>query len=357
MTVPFAINGLGRIGRAVLRIAAARDDVELVAANDLVPPEVLARLVRRDTVHGPFAGSVEAAEGALVVDGRRVPLTAVPEPAAIPWEASGARVVVEATGAVVTREQAEGHLRGPVERVVWSANRESADVTLCLGINDGDYDPDRHRVVSNASCTTNCLAPLARVLDDGWGIERAMMTTVHSYTGNQRLLDAPHTDARRSRAAAQNIVPTSTTAPRALGRVLPGLAGRVEGMAVRVPTPAVAMLELVAHLARAAVAEAVRDALRRAAAEGPLAGVLAATDEELVSSDVVGSPFSAVVDLPLVAVAGGRLARVVAWYDNEWGYATRLVELVARLGSAPGSPGPAHPDPAHPDPMSEEPDR
>jgi len=343
MTVPFAINGLGRVGRAVVRIAAARGDVELVAANDLVPPEVLARLLRRDTVHGPFAGTVTAEDGALVVDGRRVPLTARAEPAEIPWEGTGARIVVEATGAVDSRAAAAGHLRGEVERVVWSANREAADVTLCLGINDGDYDPARHRVVSNSSCTTNCLAPLARVLDDGWGVERAMMSTVHAYTVNQRLLDLPHADPRRARAAAQNVVPTSTTAPRALGRVLPGLAGRVEGMAVRVPTPAVAMLDLVAHLARDADAEAVREGLRRAAAEGPLAGVLAVTDEELVSSDFVGSPHSAVVDLPLVAVAGGRLARVVAWYDNEWGYATRLVELVARLGGAASAPAP--PDP------------
>jgi glyceraldehyde 3-phosphate dehydrogenase len=331
MSVPFAINGLGRIGRALLRIAARRDDLTLVAANDLVPVEVLARLVARDTVHGPFAGSVRADGDALVVDGRRVPVSAAAEPAAVPWQGTGARVVVEATGAFLGRAAAAGHLRGPVERVVLAANSDDADLTLCLGINEGDFDPARHRVVSNASCTTNCLAPLARVLDDACGLERALMTTVHSYTVNQRLLDLPHPDARRSRAAGLNMVPTATTAPGALGRVLPALAGRVAGLAVRVPTPAVAMLDLAAQVRRPCDAEAVRRAFREAAA-GPLAGILGAVDEELVSSDFVGNPLSAVVDLPLVQVADRHLVRVVAWYDNEWGYTTRLAELVARLG-------------------------
>jgi len=331
MTVPFAINGLGRIGRALLRIAAVRDDVELVAVNDLVSVEVLARLVARDTVHGPFAGSVAATDRALVVDGRRVPVFTAAEPSAVPWEETGARVVVEATGAFLGRPAAAGHLRGPVERVVLAANSDDADVTLCLGLNEADYDPARHRVISNASCTTNCLAPVARVLDQAFGLERALMSTVHSYTVNQRLLDLPHADARRSRAAALNTIPTATTAPSALGRVLPGLAGRVAGMAVRVPTPAVAMLDLVAQVRRPADPEAVRSAFRAAAA-GPLAGILGTEDEELVSSDFVGSPLSAVVDLPLVQVADRHLVRAVAWYDNEWGYTTRLADLVALLG-------------------------
>jgi glyceraldehyde 3-phosphate dehydrogenase len=333
MTVPFAINGLGRIGRALVRIAAGRDDLLLVAVNDLADPAALARLVQRDTVHGPFAGRVETDGGALVIDGRRVPLFCQPDPSRVPWGGTGARVVVEATGALLARDRAAGHLRDGVERVVVSANAPEADVTICQGINDADYDPARHRVVSNASCTTNCLAPLLAVLDAGWGVERALMTTIHSYTLNQRLLDAPHDDPRRARAAALNTVPTATTAPRAVGEVLPALAGRVEGLAVRVPTPAVAMLDLSAALAAEATAEAVRRAFRAAAAEGPLAGVLAVSDEELVSSDFVGSPFSAVVDMPLVQVAGGRLVRVVAWYDNEWGYATRLADLVARIGA------------------------
>ena len=330
MSVPFAINGLGRVGRALLRIAAARDDVRLVAANDLTPVPVLARLVARDSVRGPFAGTVEAADGGLVVDGRRVPVSAAAEPAGIGWRDGAPRVVVEATGAHGARAAA-GHLGGPVERVVIAANAEDADVTLCLGVNDGDYDPARHRVISNASCTTNCLAPLAAVLDRAFGIERGTMTAVHSYTVNQRLLDLAHADPRRQRAAALNLVPTATTAPRALGRVLPRLAGRVAGVAVRVPTPMGALLELVVHLARPTTADEVRDAFRAAAAAGPMAGVLGVAEEELVSSDFVGDPRSAVVDLPLVEVVDGRLARVAAWYDNEWGYASRLADLVARL--------------------------
>ncbi|HEX2252824.1 MAG TPA: glyceraldehyde 3-phosphate dehydrogenase NAD-binding domain-containing protein [Thermoanaerobaculia bacterium] len=348
MTVPFAINGLGRIGRALLRIAAARDDVEVVAVNELVPGEAVARLLARDTLRGPFpdpspgpggpsrpgASAVRAEDGALVIGSRRIPLSAASDPAACRWAGTGARVVVEATGAFLGREAAD-HLRGEVERVVLTANSEAADVTLCLGVNDGDYDPARHRLISNASCTTNCLAPLALVLDRAFGLEHALMTTVHGYTGNQRLLDAYHPEPRRARAAAANVVPVETTAPRALGRILPALAGRVEGLAVRVPTPVVAMLHLDAALAAEPAAGAVRDAFRAAAAGGfgaRLAAVLAVTDEELVGSDFVGSPWSAVVDLPLVQ-ATGNLVRVAAWYDNEWGYATRLADLVARLGA------------------------
>ncbi len=328
---PFAINGLGRIGRALARIAVGRDDLELVAVNDLVEPAVLARLLARDTVHGPFPGTVTAAEGALVIDGRRIPVYAAARPEDVPWEGCGARVVVEATGAFLGQAEAAGHLRGEVERVVLTANTDDADVLLCRGINDDAYDPARHRVISNSSCTTNCLAPLVRVLDERFGVRRALMSTTHSYTVNQRLLDLPHPDARRARAAAVNMIPTTTTAPRALDRLLPAVAGRVEGMALRVPTPAVALLDLAAELAAEADAAAVRDAYRAAAA-GDLAGILGTVDEELVSSDFIGSPLSAVVDLPLVQVADRRLARVVAWYDNEWGYASRLADLVARLG-------------------------
>jgi glyceraldehyde 3-phosphate dehydrogenase len=334
MSVPFAINGLGRVGRALLRIAHRRGDLEVAAVNDVVPAAALARLLARDTVHGPFPGEVAADGAELVVDGRRIPVSAAPRPAGCPWgEASPPpRVVVEATGRFLARADAAGHFGSPaVERVVLSANSADADVTLCLGVNDGDYDPARHRVISNASCTTNCMAPLLAVLDARYGVERALMSTVHSYTGNQRLLDAPHPEARRARAAAANVIPVGTTAPAALGRVLPALAGRVEGVSVRVPTPMGAMMELAVDLGRDADAEALRDAFREAAAGERQRGVLAVCEEELVSSDFVGSPFSAVVDLPLVAVAGRRLARVVAWYDNEWGYASRLADLIARL--------------------------
>ncbi|HYH45187.1 MAG TPA: type I glyceraldehyde-3-phosphate dehydrogenase [Thermoanaerobaculia bacterium] len=347
MPLRFAINGLGRVGRALLRIACSRPELELeiVAVNDLVSAEVLARLLARDTVHGPFAGRVEGAPGRLVIDGREIPVTAEPEPARIPWAAAGAEVVVEATGRFTRRAAAAGHLQAPVQApvqtpgttvrtVIVSANGEGLDATLCLGINEGDFRPGEHRVVSNASCTTNCLALVAKVLHDSFVVRRALMSTVHSYTENQRLLDLPHPDPRRGRAAALNMIPTSTTAAEALGLVLPQLAGRVAGFAVRVPTPAVAMLDLVAELARPASAGEVRQAFR-AAARGPLKGLLGAVDEELVSSDFVGDPRSAVVDLPLIqsvtGFGGGALVRVVAWYDNEWGYANRLADLLALL--------------------------
>lgn len=335
MPLRFAINGFGRVGRALLRIARDRSGpgLELVAVNDLVAPPVLARLLARDTVHGPFAGSVEAAPPGLLVDGRPLPVFAEPEPGRIPWEETGAEVVVEATGRFLRRDLAAAHLGGPVGTVVVSANGEGMDATFCLGVNcqEGDYDPREHRVFSNASCTTNCLALVAKVLHGRFGIRRALMSTVHPYTENQRLLDLAHPDPRRSRAAAANVIPTGTTAARALDTVLPELAGRVDGLAVRVPVPAVAMLDLVAEVERPADAEQVRRAFREAAA-GELAGLLGVAEEELVSSDFVGDPRSAVVDLPLTQVAGGHLVRVVAWYDNEWGYANRLADLLLLIG-------------------------
>jgi glyceraldehyde 3-phosphate dehydrogenase len=338
MTTPlrFGINGFGRIGRALLRAARGREEIELAAINDVVPAHVLARLLARDTVHGPFEGEVRAGEGALVIDGRRVPVCQHSDPSQVGWPDHGVSVVVEATGRFIGRAQAAAHLRGTVRRVVISANADPgdpADVTLALGINLGAgeevFDPGRHAVLSNASCTTNALALVARVLHERFGVRRALLSTVHSYTENQRLLDLPHPDPRRSRAAAVNIIPASTTAALSLGLLLPELEGRVAGFAVRVPTPVVAMLDLVADLEREAGAEAVRQAFR-AAAGGELAGWLGVTEEELVSSDFVNDPRSAVVDLPLVQVTGS-LARVVAWYDNEWGYAHRLADLLVRL--------------------------
>ena len=328
----FGINGLGRVGRALLRAARGRPGLKLAAVNDVVPDHVLARLLARDTVHGPFAGEVRSGEGGLAIDGRRVPVFQESDPARVDWAGEGVEVVVEATGRFIRRSQAASHLRGTVRRVVISANADPADpadVTVALGINEEALDPGRHAVISNASCTTNALALVAKVLHDRFGVRRALMSTVHSYTENQRLLDLPHPDPRRSRAAALNIIPTSTTAAEALGLLLPGLAGRVAGYAVRVPTPVVALLDLVAELEREATAEEIRRAFREAA-EGPLAGLLGATDEELVSADYVNDRRSAVVDLPLTQATGG-LARVVAWYDNEWGYAHRLADLLERL--------------------------
>jgi glyceraldehyde 3-phosphate dehydrogenase len=331
MPIRFGINGFGRIGRALLRAARGRGEIELAAVNDVGPAHVLARLLARDTVHGPFPGEVRAREGGLEIDGRFVPVFQRSDPAQIDWAGPGVSVVVEATGRFTGRSRAAAHLRGTVRRVVISANadpQDPADVTLALGINEDAFDPGRHAVLSNASCTTNALALVAKVLHDRFGLRRALMSTVHSYTENQRLLDLPHPDPRRSRAAAVNIVPTSTTAAEALGLLIPQLTGRVTGFAVRVPTPVVAMLDLVADLEREARPEEVRQAYRDAS--GALAGWLGATEEELVSSDFVNDPRSAVVDLPLVQ-ATGSLARVVAWYDNEWGYAHRLADLLERL--------------------------
>jgi glyceraldehyde 3-phosphate dehydrogenase len=327
----FAINGFGRIGRALLRIAWTRERLEVAAINDVVPVSQLAPLLARDSVHGPFGVPVAVQDGDLVVEGRRIPFFQEADPERVPW--MDVPIVVEATGRFLRRSRAAAHLRDGVRVVLLSANGdpvEPADATFCLGIGDLSWAPERQPVISNASCTTNCLALMAKVLHDAFGVRRALMSTVHSYTENQRLLDLPHPDPRRSRAAAVNIIPTSTTAARAVGLILPELAGRVDGFAVRVPTPAVALLDLVADLEREASAEAVRAAYRVAAAGG-MAGLLGVTEEELVSSDFVGDPRSAVVDLPLIQVVDGRMVRVVAWYDNEWGYANRLADLLERL--------------------------
>jgi glyceraldehyde 3-phosphate dehydrogenase len=347
MPFRFGINGFGRVGRALLRIAHGREELQLAAIaaiNDVVPAPVLARLLARDTVHGPFGGHVEAEDNALWIDGRRVPVFAEADPARVDWTGSGVEVVVEATGRFLGRRKAAAHLGGTVRRVVISANADPADpadVSVCLGVNLGlneeAFDPHRHSVISNASCTTNALALVAKVLHDRFGVRRALMSVVHSYTENQRLLDLPHSDPRRSRAAGLNIVPTSTTAPEALGLLIPELAGRVEGLAVRVPTPMVAMLDLVAELEREATAETVRQAFRDAAnPTGVMSGVLGISEEELVSSDFVNDPRSAVVDLPLVQIVDGGLVRVVAWYDNEWGYSHRLADLLSLLARRDG---------------------
>ena len=339
MSLRFGINGFGRIGRALLRAAWTRPEIEIAAVNDVVPAAQLARLLARDTVHGPFPCTVEAEGDALRIAGLQIPVLQEPDPERINWGRHSVAAVVEATGRLLCRSQAAAHLRDGVRGVIVSANSdpaEPADFTVCLGLNEEEWDPDRHPVTSNASCTTYCLALMAEVLHNAFGVRRALMSTVHSYTENQRLLDLPHPDPRRSRAAALNIVPTSTTAAHAAGLILPALAGRIEGFAVRVPTPAVAMLDLVADLEQEAPAEEVRRAFREAA-EGRLAGILGVTEEDLVSSDFVNDPRSAVVDLPLVQEVGGRLVRAVAWYDNEWGYAHRLVDLLVRLASRWGS--------------------
>ena len=333
-----AVNGLGRIGRALLRLAVQRGDFRVVAVNDLAPLAQLLPLVRRDSVHGVFPGTVEARGGTagepatLLLAGDEVRVSSERDPARIPWLDTAPEIVVEATGTMSRREQVAAHLRGDVAHVLMSANLADADLTVCLGVNDDRLDPASQRVISNASCTTNCMAPVALVLHRAFGLRRGLLTTVHSYTRGQELLDAPLADPRRARAAAINIVPTSTGAARAVGLVLPELAGRLDAQAVRVPVAAVSMVQFVLELETAPPLDAVADAFRAAAA-GPLSGILATSDEELVSSDFVGHSASAIVDLPLLQhVDGGRLLRVVAWYDNEWGYARRLADLIVRIG-------------------------
>lgn len=331
MALRFAINGLGRIGRALLRVAREREGLELVAINDLGSAARLAPLVARDTLHGRFAGEVAADDDALVLDGRRIPASREESVAAIDWGSADPEVVVDATGHCKTRELAAEHVRKGVRRVVVSANARGLDLTLCMGVNHDDYDPERHHLLSAASCTTNALVPLLAVLGRELGVEHALLNTVHSYNNDQRLLSFPHPDPRRAREAAVNMIPTTTSAVEAAIRILPELEGRLDGLAVRVPTANVSLIDLVATLREGPSVEALHDVFRRAEA-GELAGILGTSDEPLVSSDYMSDPRSAVVDLPLTQQVGRRLYRVVAWYDNEWGHASRLADVLEWIG-------------------------
>jgi glyceraldehyde 3-phosphate dehydrogenase len=326
------INGFGSIGRRFFRIAMGRPGMEIVAVNDLTSPATLAHLLKYDSTYGTLAADVEALEGAIRVQGRTVRILAERDPGALPWSSLGVEVVVESTGLFTQREKAAAHLNsGGAKKVVISAPAKGEDLTVVMGVNQDRYDPARHHVISNASCTTNGLAPVAKVLDDAFGIERGLMTTIHSYTNDQRILDLPHKDLRRARAAAVNIIPTTTGAARAIGKVLPQLEGRMNGMSFRVPTPSVSVVDLVATLRRPAEVDEVNDAMERAAATGPLQGILGVSREPLVSSDFRGTSLSSVVDA-LSTMAVADLVKVVAWYDNEWGYSTRLVDLVEFIG-------------------------
>jgi glyceraldehyde 3-phosphate dehydrogenase len=333
MSVRVAINGFGRTGRAMFRAGyESGADIEWVAINDVADPEMLAQLLRHDTVYGPFSGTVEAAAGALVVDGRRIEVPAVADPAALDWEELGADVVVESTGRFRARADAERHLIAGANKVIVSAPAKDPDVTVALGVNfDEAYDSEAHRIISNASCTTNCLAPVAKVLHEGLGIRHGLMTTVHAYTGDQQLLDAPHKDYRRARSAACNLVPTTTGAAKALGLVVPELAGRLHGYAVRVPVPTGSLIDLTLEVERPTTVDEVNSIVQARADRDELTGILAYSEEPLVSSDIVKSPFSSIFDAGLTAVIDGTQVKVVAWYDNEWGYSNRLVELAQRV--------------------------
>jgi len=333
MSVRVAINGFGRTGRAMFRASyESGADIEWVAINDVADPEMLAQLLRHDTVYGPFAGTVEAVEGALLVDGRRIEAPSVADPASLDWNELGAEVVVESTGRFRARADAEKHLAAGANKVIISAPAKDPDVTVALGVNfDEAYDPEVHRIISNASCTTNCLAPVAKVLHEGLGIRHGLMTTVHAYTGDQRLLDAPHKDYRRARSAACNLVPTTTGAAKALGLVVPELAGRLHGYAVRVPVPTGSLVDLTLEVECPTTVEEVNSIVQARADRDELTGILDYSEAPLVSSDIVKSPFSSIFDAGLTAVIDGTQVKVVAWYDNEWGYSNRLAELAQRV--------------------------
>ncbi len=334
MPVRVGINGFGRTGRALLRAARQRDlGLDVVAVNDLAAPAALARLLARDSVHGRFGEPVSVEGTEMVLGDDRIELLAEPELKALPWQELGVDVVVECTGRFTARDEAAGHLDAGAPRVVVSAPSKGADATFVMGVNDDTFDPERHFVVSNASCTTNCLVPMVKVLDDAFGVERGYMTTVHAYTGDQRLVDSVHKDPRRARAAAVNIVPTTTGAARSTGEVLTHLAGRLDGISLRVPVPDGSMTDLVATVREDPGVGEVQDAFRQASSTGPLVGRLEYAEDELVSSDVVGDAASCIFDAELT-MAAGHVVKVFGWYDNEWGYSNRLAELAARVGTA-----------------------
>jgi glyceraldehyde 3-phosphate dehydrogenase len=328
--VRVGINGFGRIGRSVFRILADRDDIEVAVVNDLFDNERLAYLLKYDTVMRVFPRDVTTDADSMTVAGRRVAMTAEKDPARIPWGSHGVDVVVESTGKILTREPLGKHLAAGARKVVLTVPaKDEIDAMIVMGVNDGDLRPE-HRIVSNASCTTNCLAPIAKILDERFGIEEGFMTTVHAYTNDQRLADVPHKDLRRSRAAAENIIPTTTGAAKAVGKVLPRLKGRLDGIAIRVPVPDGSIVDLTCRLSRAAGAAAINAAVREAAA-GPLARIVEYSEVPLVSSDIIGNPHSSIFDALSTQASGDGFAKVLAWYDNEWGYSNRVVDLVERL--------------------------
>ncbi|HOT23427.1 MAG TPA: type I glyceraldehyde-3-phosphate dehydrogenase [Thermoleophilia bacterium] len=331
MTVRVGINGFGRIGRLVVR-AALREgaDIEFVGINDLSDAKTLGHLFKYDSVHGAFPGVVEVEEDGLVVDGRRIRVLAETDPAALPWKELGADVVIESTGRFTDRAAAAKHLEAGAQKVIISAPAKNPDLTVVLGVNDDAYDKARHDVVSNASCTTNCLAPMAKVLVDNFGVERGFMTTVHAYTNDQRILDFPHKDLRRARAAAMSIIPTTTGAARAVSLVIPELEGRLDGFALRVPTPDGSATDLVAELQTEVTVDDVNAAMKAAAATDRLKGILQYQEDPIVSIDIIGNSHSSIFDAALT-MTKGTMVKVVSWYDNEWGYSCRLIELAQRV--------------------------
>jgi len=332
MAIRIGINGFGRIGRNVLRASLGNPALEFVAINDLTDAKTLAYLLKYDSIHGALDVPVEAKDDYLIVDSRPIKILAVKDPKDLPWRNLGVDYVIESTGRFTNRDDAANHLAAGAKRVIISAPSKDADATLVLGVNEKTYNPKAHQVVSNASCTTNCLAPVAKVLLDRFGIKHGLMTTVHSYTNDQQLLDLPHTDLRRARAAAVSMVPTTTGAARALHLVLPQLKGKLDGMAIRVPTPNVSLIDLTVELESDATPADVNAAFR-AAAQGPLQGILQYSEDPVVSVDMNGNPHSSIVDAPLTTGLDKRMVKVIAWYDNEWGYSCRVRDLITYIAS------------------------
>jgi len=330
MRVKVGINGFGRIGRNVVRAALHNPNVDFVAANDLTDAKTLVHLLKYDSILGPLKEEVKAEDDSISVDGKKIKIFAVKDPAQIDWSSVGAQIVVESTGKFTDAKEACKHIRGTVKKVIISAPAKNEDVTIVLGVNDAAYDPKRHNIVSNASCTTNCLAPVVKVLQEKFGIEKGSMTTIHSYTNDQNVLDFPHKDLRRARAAALNMIPTTTGAAKAIGLVMPELKGKLDGYAMRVPTPNVSVVDLVAVTSKPTTAEEVNAAMKEAAG-GELKGILDYTEDPVVSTDMMGNPASSIVDAQMTKVLDGNLVKVIAWYDNEWGYSLRVVDLIEFL--------------------------
>ena len=327
MAIRVGINGFGRIGRNLYRAAMDDRDIEIVAVNDITDPETLAHLLKYDSVLGNLKANVSHSEANIKVDGKSIKVFKEKDPAKIDWPSMDVSVVVESTGLFTNAEDARKHLRGPVKKVIISAPAKGEDITICLGVNDKAYDSSKHTVISNASCTTNCLAPVAKVLHETFGIESGLMTTIHSYTNDQKLLDLPHKDLRRARAAGLSMIPTSTGAAKAIGLVLPELKGKLDGVAIRVPTPDVSLVDLTVRTAKPLSTQSANEALKTAA-NGPLKGILQFCDEELVSADFLHNPHSSIVDGPLTNAIGDRLVKVFSWYDNEWGFSCRLRDVI-----------------------------
>jgi len=331
MAIKVGINGFGRIGRNLFRAAMGDKDIEIVAVNDITSPDALAYLLKHDSVLGGLKANVGSTADGIVVDGHTVRVFKERDPGKIDWPSLGVEVVVESTGLFTNADDARKHMHGTVRKVIISAPAKNEDITICIGVNDKSYDHAKHHVISNASCTTNCLSPVAKVIHETFGIERGLMTTIHSYTNDQKLLDLPHSDMRRARAAALSMIPTSTGAAKAIGLVLPALKGKLDGIAIRVPTPDVSLVDLTVQTTKPATDKSVNEALK-AAAEGPMKGIMQYTEEELVSIDFLHNPHSSIVDAPLTKSLGENFIKVFAWYDNEWGFSCRMQDMIKLIG-------------------------